>query len=152
MRVLQIVVLAFCGFTLTPSHGDLRFGLRGGSRPRFFTIITSGLSSLQLVADLVDPFPLFPQPVDGAVYKFDSWLGDEGAVVRVLDRRRFPPPWTVDEQRLCFVVRDRTGQAVARLYFEDDSSGRSAGKLLSRDKARWIAVRIMKLPELLRRS
>ena len=42
--------------------------------------------------------------------------------------------------------------AVARLYFEDDSSRRSAGKLLSRDKARWIAVRIMKLPELLRRA
>jgi len=100
----------------------------------------------------VRPFPLFPLAVDGAVYKFDSWLGDEGAVVRVLDRRRFPPPWTVDEQRLCFVVRDQTGQAVARLYFEDDSSRRSAGKLLSRDKARWIAVRIMKLPELLRRS
>jgi hypothetical protein len=35
MRVLQIVVLAFCGFSLTQSHGDLRFGLRGGSRPRF---------------------------------------------------------------------------------------------------------------------
>jgi hypothetical protein len=89
--------------------------------------------------------------VDGAVYTFGSWLGDEGAVVRVLDRRRFPPPWTVDEQRLCFVVRDRTGQTVARLYFEDDLGGRSAGKLLSRDKARWIATRIMRLPELLRR-
>ena len=34
--------------------------------------------------------------VDGAVYTFGSWLGDEGAVVRVLDRRRFPPPWTVN--------------------------------------------------------
>jgi hypothetical protein len=98
------------------------------------------------------PFPLFPVAVDGAVYKFDSWLGDEGAVVRVLDRRRFPPPWTVDEQRLCFVVRDQSGQAVARLYFEDDSSRRSAGKLHSRDKARWIAARIRKLPEVLRRS
>jgi hypothetical protein len=98
------------------------------------------------------PFQLFPLAVDGAVYKFDSWLGDEGPGVRVLDRRRFPPPWTVDEQRLCFVVRDQTGQAVARLYFEDDSSRRSAGKLLSRDKARWFAVGIMKPPELLRRS
>jgi hypothetical protein len=95
------------------------------------------------------PFPLFLVSVDGAVYKFDSWLGDEGAVVRVLDRGRFPPPWTVDEQRLCFVVRDQSGQAVARLYFEEDSSRRSAAKLHSRDKARWIAARIRKLPELL---
>jgi hypothetical protein len=89
--------------------------------------------------------------VDGAVYTFGSWLGDEGAVVRVLDRCRFPPPWTVDEQRLCFVVRDQTGQTVARLYFEDDLSGQSPGKLLSRDKARWIATKIVRLPELLRR-
>lgn len=64
----------------------------------------------------VRPFPLFPLAVDGAVYKFDSWLGDEGAVVRVLDRRRFPPPWTVDEQRLCFVVRDQTGRGRAPLF------------------------------------
>ena len=98
------------------------------------------------------PFPLLLAAVDGAVYRFDSWLGDEGAVVRVLDRRRFPPPWTVDEQRLCFVVRDQSGQALARLYFEDDLSGRSSGKLLSRDNARCIATGIMRLPDLLRRS
>jgi hypothetical protein len=24
--------------------------------------------------------------------------------------RRFPPPWTVDEQQACFVVRDHNGQ------------------------------------------
>lgn len=95
------------------------------------------------------PLPLFLVAVDGAVYTFGSWLGDEGAVVRMLDRRRFPPPWTVDEQRFCFVVRDQNGQAVARLYFDDDSS-RRPDKLLPRDRARWIATWIMKLPELLR--
>jgi hypothetical protein len=88
--------------------------------------------------------------VDGAVYTFGSWLGDESAVVRMLDRRRFPPPWTIDEQRLCFVVRDQNGEAVAHLYFDDDSSRRSAGKLLPRDRARRLATRIMKLPELRR--
>jgi hypothetical protein len=27
--------------------------------------------------------------------------------------RRFPPPWIVDEQDACFVLRDRGGQAWA---------------------------------------
>jgi len=61
--------------------------------------------------------PLWLIAVDGAISKFDSWLGDEGAIVRLLDRRRFPPPWTVDEQALCFIVRDQNGQTVACLYF-----------------------------------
>jgi len=35
--------------------------------------------------------------------------------------RRFPPPWSVDEQSACFVVRDQNGQALAYVYFEDRS-------------------------------
>jgi hypothetical protein len=27
--------------------------------------------------------------------------------------RRFPPPWSVDEQEACFIVRDANGQALA---------------------------------------
>jgi hypothetical protein len=27
--------------------------------------------------------------------------------------RRFPPPWSVDEQQACFIVRDANGQALA---------------------------------------
>jgi hypothetical protein len=27
--------------------------------------------------------------------------------------RRFPPPWSVDEQEACFTVRDKNGQALA---------------------------------------
>jgi hypothetical protein len=27
--------------------------------------------------------------------------------------RRFPPPWSVEEQEACFVVRDHDGQALA---------------------------------------
>ena len=33
--------------------------------------------------------------------------------------RRFPPPWSVEEQDACFVVRDHDGQALAYIYFED---------------------------------
>ena len=35
-------------------------------------------------------------------------------------QRRFPPPWSVDEQEACFIVRDANGQALAYVYFEDE--------------------------------
>jgi hypothetical protein len=34
-------------------------------------------------------------------------------------KRRFPPPWTVDEaNNACFIVRDKNGQALGYFYFE----------------------------------
>jgi hypothetical protein len=59
--------------------------------------------------------------------------------------RRFPPPWSVDEQAACFVVRDHGGQALAYVYFEEELGRRSAAKLLTKDEARRIAVNIPKL-------
>ena len=50
--------------------------------------------------------------------------------------RRFPSPWTVEEQPACFVVRDHNGQQLAYVYFEDEPGRRSAAKLLTRDEAR----------------
>jgi hypothetical protein len=56
-----------------------------------------------------------------------------------LTTRRFPPPWSVEEQEACFVVRDQNEQALAYVYFEDEPGRRSAAKLLTRDEARRIA-------------
>jgi hypothetical protein len=57
-------------------------------------------------------------------------------------QRRFPPPWSVEEQAACFVVRDHNGQQLAYVYFEDEPGRRSAAKLLTRYEARRIAANI----------
>jgi len=69
----------------------------------------------------------------------------------MIEPRHFPPPWSVEEQEACFVVRDHDGQQFAYVYFEDEPGGRSAAKLLTKDEARRIAVNMTKQPELLRR-
>jgi hypothetical protein len=65
---------------------------------------------------------------------------------------RFPPPWTVEEQDDCFVVRDHNGQQLAYVYFEDEPGRHSAAKLLTRTEARRIAANIAKLSDLLRKN
>ena len=71
---------------------------------------------------------------------------------KLIPARRFPPPWSVEEQPACFVVRDSNGQQLAYVYFEEEPGRRSAAKLLSKDEARRIAANIAKLPEILGKS
>ena len=65
--------------------------------------------------------------------------------------RRFPAPWTIDDNGSCFIVRDRNAQALAYTYYEVDPGQRTAAGLLTRDEARRIAANIAKLPELAKR-
>jgi hypothetical protein len=47
-------------------------------------------------------------------------VADQGALLGVTEsRRRFPPPWTVEEYRgISYIVRDANPFIVAYVYFE----------------------------------
>jgi hypothetical protein len=34
-----------------------------------------------------------------------------------MNNRRFPPPWSIEQQAACFVVRDANGQALGCFLF-----------------------------------
>lgn len=64
-------------------------------------------------------------------------------------QRRFTPPWDIEDNGACFIIRDANGQALSYVYYETESGRRTAANLLTRDEARRIAMNIAKLPELL---
>ena len=63
--------------------------------------------------------------------------------------RRFPPPWTIEEQEACFTVQGQERSGARYVYFEEEPGRRLAAHLLTRDEARRIAANIAKLPSIL---
>ena len=69
-----------------------------------------------------------------------------------MERRRFPPPWSVEDVGGSFVVKASNGRPLIFIYYREGAGRRSLAKLLTRNAAQRIAAGIAKLPELLRRS
>jgi hypothetical protein len=67
----------------------------------------------------------------------------------VRDQLALSPPWSVEEQAACFVVRDGNSEVFATVYYEQDPVGRAATKLPTKDEAHRIAVQLARLSELL---
>ncbi len=63
----------------------------------------------------------------------------------VMPPRRFPPPWTIEDNGACFIVRDHNGWALAYVYYEEEPGRRSAANQLTRDEARRKAITFGKL-------
>ena len=52
-----------------------------------------------------------------------------------MPKRRFPPPWSIDEQTESFIVKDATGLPIAYVYFEDEPQRQMSMKRLSRSES-----------------
>jgi hypothetical protein len=56
--------------------------------------------------------------------------------------RRFPPPWSVEEQDACFVVNHGAGQRLAYIYYEKEA-GRRKDEARDRGQHRQAAQDLM---------
>ena len=66
------------------------------------------------------------------------------------ERRRFPPPWQIEEREECFIIHDATGRPLGFFYFEDEPVRQRSTKRLTPDEAGRMAVNFAKLPDSLR--
>jgi hypothetical protein len=67
-------------------------------------------------------------------------------------RRRYPPPWQVEEHPESFVVKDSKGRPLAYIYFEDEPQRRMIMNRIGKDDAWQLARAITRIPGLLQRD
>jgi hypothetical protein len=67
-------------------------------------------------------------------------------------RRRYPPPWRIQENDESYVVLDANGQRLAFIYFEDEPVRQSTMKRIGKADAWQLARAITRIPGLLRRD
>jgi len=67
-----------------------------------------------------------------------------------MPRRRFPPPWQVEQIPGGFKVLDANGQALVYVYARETRNEANIAGVLTFDEARRIAVNVARLPGLLR--
>lgn len=67
-------------------------------------------------------------------------------------RRRYPPPWKVEEGSESYVVTDAVGQKLAYVYFEEEPTRQRVTKRIGRDDAWQLARAITRIPMLLQRD
>ena len=92
---------------------------------------------------------LVPQslPMEFTCFWFGGCNGHAGATVKppnVTKPRRFPPPWSVDDLAAAFIVRDRTGQALAYVYFEQEPGRAVSGEAHPRRSTLLIARLVLR--------
>jgi hypothetical protein len=64
-------------------------------------------------------------------------------------RRRYPPPWKVEEHPESYIVTDARGQPLAYVYFENEPTRQSTTRRINQDDAWQLARAITRIPMLL---
>jgi hypothetical protein len=65
--------------------------------------------------------------------------------------RRFLLPWEIEDNGACFIVRDHSGRVSPICITRTSRGAGRAANLLTRDKARRIAINMAEIPELTKR-
>jgi hypothetical protein len=67
-------------------------------------------------------------------------------------RRRYPPPWRIEEHSESYIVSDARWQRLAYIYFEDEPTRQDVMKRINRHDAWQLARAIMRIPATLQRD
>jgi DNA-binding response OmpR family regulator len=119
--------------------------------PELPIVMISGHGNIETAVSAIkrgaEDFIEKPFKADRLMLAAERAVKNGGADVR--DQLGSPPPWLIEEQAACFVVRDGNSEVFAIVYYEQDPVRRAATKLPTKDEARRIAAQFAKLPELL---